>query len=47
MIGATPDKVARMASTETGLSALAGSLAGIGFYFSVIPIAARVRIGQS
>lgn len=47
LIGATPGRVAAIAATETAATSLLGSVAGIGLYLALIPLAARVRISNS
>lgn len=46
LIGATPRRVADIAAAETGVTSLAGALAGVVLAWLLIPVAARVEVGD-
>jgi hypothetical protein len=46
LIGATPRRVAGIAAGETGVTSLAGALAGAVLAWLLIPVAARVQVGD-
>lgn len=46
LIGAKRGGIANIAALETAIASLAGSLLGIGLYFAVLPLAARVEVTE-
>lgn len=46
LIGATPRRVADIAAAETGMTSLAGALAGVVLAWLCIPLAARIEVGD-
>lgn len=45
VLGATPGLVRRLVALETGVTALVGALAGVGLWWLVRPLAARIPMG--
>lgn len=46
-IGARPQQLAAMASIETGVTSLTGAVLGIGLFWLLVPVAARLNVGNT